>query len=567
MKAITKTAWLGACALVGLPHAVLAQELPAARLEESAPEATAAQHSGEPLSIEEAVEFGRARSFRIARALRNQESSDLRQQTARAEYLPRADLNLGSSQSGRAYSFSSPDFDYRDDPRADSWTGASVYVSMPIDISGVIGRHVEQAELQQTMAGNDVLQAVLDTSFEIRVAYAEALSARRLVEIDENVVERLEALIRLAPDSAAPFLQIELANARQALNASRTTADRSYATLARALRIPPETPLVLTSRLSDRRPVFDRTNLLETALANRPDVRQMDLAVEQVMLTAEQIDDYRDPVVNVSAFYYSSFYGEYFYEPQDQRSESSGVVIGLNIPLGQWDNGNLRRQRHQATLQIEQAEADRVELRERIALELRQAITTLDLAERSVGDLPDEAAAYGALRRAERDLVGASPEQLSALTAQASNARSAWREAQVSVAEAHTTYHIALFNLMHATGLEPETLSYAPVPTDDNDTPTAERADTQTPMLAGGEAKALTATSQALVSAAPEAQLRPVNANDAPATDLARRATQRSDIADFGPSHERSSSATRRGPLSRLWSSMFGRRTRTIIWE
>src|SRR5262245_46093969 len=93
-----------------------------------------APNAGEALAIDEAVEIGRERSCRIARSLRGQESAEMLEADARANYRPRADFSLTSSQTGRAYSFSGQGYSYNEPPSPDFWGGANIYVSLPIDV-------------------------------------------------------------------------------------------------------------------------------------------------------------------------------------------------------------------------------------------------------------------------------------------------------------------------------------------------------------------------------------------------------------------------------------------------
>jgi len=530
--------------------------------------ADAVRADGATLSMEDAVALGRARSFRIARAMRQQESADLREESAHAAFFPRAELNINTSQAGRAYSYhDNQSNSANSNSYADFQGGVSLYASVPIDISGVLSRQVNQAELQQTVSGNAVLDAVLDVSLEIRLNYIEALRAQSAVEVDESIVARLEALAARAPQSVAPFLQIELANARQGLSSSRTDADLAMESVRNSLRLEPDTQLTLTTQLNQMRPVFEREGLLETALANRPDVRQIELRVEQARLGASQVDDYRRPSLRVSGYYNAGLYGEYFFEPEDGRNESGGITLGLNVPLGQWDNGNLRRQRERASLDIEQAQADAVEHRETVAQELRQVLISLDRAEQRLLEMPDEREAYRGMLAAERNLLAASGDEASALIAQTSNARAAWRAAQLSAVNARIDYYRAAFRLIHALGLEPEPGSYTGTGETHGsfDADQAEIFAAVTPSNGGpkglmqGDVERPGAGTDTLV-------LRPIDLRDAPSAAEVRVATQRSEIAPTpaptGPPH-----SNRQSRFGRLVSFVFGARPRTVVWE
>jgi outer membrane protein TolC len=441
---------------------------------------------------------------------------------------------------------------------------------------------VDQAELQQTISGNGVLDSVLDVSLQIRLHYIEALRAQAAVEIDERIVVRLENLAQTAPSSIAPFLQIELSNARQDLSQSRTDADLALESLRNSLRLPADTPLLLTTELNQRRPVFEREGLLATALANRPDVRQSELRIEQAQLGVLQTDDYRRPSLRVSAYYNAGLYGEYFFEPGDGRTESGGLTLGLNVPLGQWDNGNLRRQRERAEIDVEQAQADAVEHRESVAQELRQVLISLDRAEQRLIEMSDESDAYQGMVNAERDLLAASGDEASSLLAQTSNARQAWSSAQLSAVSARIDYYRAAFRLIRALGLEPGPGSYSSAPGQLREAGANARnprnASAATVVAAsvpvGDQFPEPRGAEKGLISragATPERGddmlvLHRVSFDDAPPAELTRAATQTSEIAP-ATNHDPAPRSNRGTALSRFARFLFGARPRTVIWE
>jgi outer membrane protein TolC len=124
----------------------------------------------------------------------------------------------------------------------------------------------------------------------------------------------------------------------------------------------------------------------------------------------------------------------------------------VNVPLLQWDNGQLQRNRQIAELQRDQADADLEELRERVAYDVRQQLLAVTRAENRIRNLPDADQARQALQRVEEMLLSAPPEAAQGLVAQVSNARQAWRSAETATADAYIDYNNAVFRLKRLVG-------------------------------------------------------------------------------------------------------------------
>lgn len=407
------------------------------------------------LSLDDSVALAHQRSFRAARSRRNYQISELRQGIARADRLPRADMGANLEQSARGYRYESDRFDYSQPVRGEFRGGVGAAVSMPLDLFGVIGRRIGQADLARQISGQDVALSGLDVTLEAQHAYFGALRAQTALEADERVVAQLEALLegsRARNPAALPFVELELANARQALTTARAAADQAADVLKQVLRIPLPTRLRLTTSVPFRLAPIDRDELLERALGARPDVQQASLRLQQAELHSRQVTDHRKPSLSLGGFYSQQVLAGSIIGSHRDRFTSHGVGLVANIPLAHWDNGQLSRSRQIARLQQEQVAADADELRERVAFELRQALLALERAESRIRTLPDRQQAFQALQRAEEAMLHSANGQGQALLAQVSNARNVWRSAETASADAYIDYHLALFRLKRVVG-------------------------------------------------------------------------------------------------------------------
>jgi outer membrane protein TolC len=325
---------------------------------------------------------------------------------------------------------------------------------MPIDVSGVIRRQVRQADLWRGIAAGDVTNTALDVTLEVQTSYLNALRAQNNADADEHVAREIQDLLaRAGPKSAiASFLEVELANAQQTAQSSRENADNAQDGLKQLLRVPPEARLRLTSDFRGHKQPVERDALVERALQKRPDVQSALLRVKQAQTSLEQVSDSRKPTVRVGAFASQQLAGGAVYDGRYDRLRQEGGLVNVNVPLAQWDNGQLRRNQEVARIQREQADADLEELRERVAYDVRQQLLAVSRAENRIRNLPDPKQALQALQRAEQMLLSAPPETAQGLVAQVSNARQAWRSAETATADAYIDYNNAVFRLKRLIG-------------------------------------------------------------------------------------------------------------------
>jgi outer membrane protein TolC len=410
------------------------------------------------LSLDQAIKLANDRSFRTARSRRNMEMSELRFRNAKSGYYPRASAALSADQSARSYSYATDQFNFNQPNQGEFRGGPNLDVSMPLDFAGVIKRQVRQAKMSQDMSAAELDQSTLDLTLEAQNNYLNALRAQNTVDADERVVAEIQRLLessRTSAPGAAPFLEVELANAQQSLTSSKENADRAQDGLKQTLRVPPETRLRLTTRFTDRKELFERKELLQKALNGRPDVQQAYLRIRQAEVSLRQVNDQRLPSVRLGGFYSNQFSSRSVLDViggNPDRFKSQGFGLNMNVPVVQFDNGQLGRQKRIAAIQVEQAQADAEELRERVGYELRQALLGVERAENRLENLPDRKQAYDALKRAEEQMLSAPEGQAQALLAQVSNSRNAWRSAETASADAFIDYNNAVFRLQRTIG-------------------------------------------------------------------------------------------------------------------
>jgi outer membrane protein TolC len=406
------------------------------------------------LGIDDAVALAQQRSFKTARANRSLSENELRYDNAKSQYLPKLTTSVGLNQEARDLAGHGSTYAYQVSSLGQFQGTASADLSMPIDLGGVIRRQVRQADLWRGIAASDVSNTALDVTLDVETSYLAALRAQNNADADERVAKEIEDLLtRAGPKSPlGNFLQVELANAQQTAQSSRENADNAQDGLKQMLRVPPEAHLRLTSDFRGIKQPIERDGLLARALSKRPDVQSAVLRVKQARTSIEQVSDSRKPTVRVGAFASQQLAGGAFYDGGYDALRQEGGLVNVSVPLVQWDNGQLRRNKEVARLQREQADADLEELRERVAYDVRQQVLAVSRAENRIRNLPDPRQALQALQRAEQMLLSAPPETAQGLVAQVSNARQAWRSAETATADAYIDYNNAVFRLKRLIG-------------------------------------------------------------------------------------------------------------------
>lgn len=409
------------------------------------------------LSIEEAVERGLDNNFRVQRSSRNEQIAESRVGQARAGLRPKFDLTAGANQNQSYYNFDGNSYQYNNSLPA-FLTNAYASASYPFDISGVERRRIQQARLSHSSSELDMAQATIDVATDIRSNYTTALRSQEQVKADEEylaLTSRLFEQARSSQPTVVKFLETERANALQALESSKTSRDLTMSSLRQQLRLDRNARLNLTTVLPSPAEIPSTDKLLQIASRNRNDLKQADIRLQQAKLATRQASDSRRPRLNASAYGSQAFNGETpLFNGDHGKTRSYGALLGLTVPLFQYDGGVLREQKRVAAIQAEQAVADKQESLERAENEIDQVMVGIKRAKQRLSSLPDAGQARSALAQIEGQLLAAAPKDAPGLLAQVTNARQSLRQAEVSRNDAMTDFYTNYFRLQRAVGTE-----------------------------------------------------------------------------------------------------------------
>jgi outer membrane protein TolC len=321
-----------------------------------------------------------------------------------------------------------------------------------------VRRQVRQSRLSHDLSELDQAQAFIDVATDVRINYVTTLRAQEQVRADEEFLSQLDDLLeraRTSQPSVVSFLETERDNAVQSLRSTQTSRDLALSSFRQTLRLPRDTPVTLTSELPPPSAVASTDALLDLAVRNRIDLRQAAIRLQQAQLATVQARDSRRPSMRVTAYASQRLNDELpTFRDFDGRTRSGGVIASVTVPLVQYDGGVLRANRQIASIQAEQALADREEAAERAENEINQVMIGINRAKQRLLSLPDVEQARASLNRVEIQMLSAAPAEAAGFVAQVTNARQNLRSAVVSRNEALTDFYSNFFRLLKAVGTE-----------------------------------------------------------------------------------------------------------------
>jgi len=232
--------------------------------------------------------------------------------------------------------------------------------------SSRLGAQAAAQSAKQT--AQDVLLSVNRTYFGVLRAEAvfkvaeETVKARQILADQITTLEKnkLKSLVDVA------FAEVDLAKARLMLVQAQSGEKSAYADLADALGLAAPQPFVLADEPLPAPPPADPTDLVATALVNRPDLASAKFTYDSAVKFARAERDLWMPTV--SAVGVAGFIpaGE---APLADHYEAAG--INVNIPIF---NGFLYSARHaEANLRAKAADQAQRELADRISRDVRVA--------------------------------------------------------------------------------------------------------------------------------------------------------------------------------------------------
>jgi outer membrane protein TolC len=243
---------------------------------------------------------------------------------------------------------------------------------------------IDQSEMEYELAK-------LDLALQVKEAYFNILAADKAVEVAEKEVISFKSSVNVAksfyevgmiPINDLLKAEVEHANAEQGLVAAKNASRLARSQLNRLLSRDMQAPVEIEDLLVYKPEIGEYRAYLNRAMANRPEIKLIDIALLQ---TDQQIR-----LAKSDAYPEVSFQYQYFKEGDSFRVEGGGGMepnswlasAGLKWTFWEWGKT------HYATKEKEGVKKEllqeRMSIEDRIALDVQGALLELDAAEKNI---------------------------------------------------------------------------------------------------------------------------------------------------------------------------------------
>ena len=413
--------------------------------------------SGKPrtiyLSLEKAVELALKNNRTLQTSRRQLSIAASQYRSAKAGYYPQLTGTLNASHSAFNQEDGHPSV-------LEIYTGAfEIGLNLPLDLSGSIGRSVQQALITLINSKAQYVLGSQDVIVSVYSQYNSILNARETIAIDKAQVEVAEQQLAIAEarlktgrvaEVDVMTARVQLNNNKQSLKVDEGSYQIALANLRNTLVLTQDTEIVATDQLTYAPVTFSYDDAVKSALRDRLEMKVARLNVESARIALKSTYDRYRPTINVSASYGYGISGNSIGGAIDDRPDepSWAVATLLRVPIFIFDGGQIRESKIQALTSIGQAEANVLQTRESIELEVRNELTNLQNAQERVRLVQDTIElAKESQRITERRYRIGVTSYLELV-----DARNNLRSAQLNLLSALITYSNSLIRLYRALG-------------------------------------------------------------------------------------------------------------------
>lgn len=238
---------------------------------------------------------------------------------------------------------------------------------------------VREAQAEEGVTRETVSLSVVSQYLLVLRAQATYEAARARVALAERLFHQAEELQKTGVGLKIDSLRanVELQNEKQGLIDAQTATRTTTYVLAELLDLPrDQEPEVADHMEFFALPAYDRTAMVDQALANRPEMSAIASQQRIASLAHKSASEQRLPQLDFSGFWY--YQGEHF----DDGIPAYTYALGLSLPL--FTGGRIQAEAARATLEEQRIEENRRQLELRIVREVKSALDELESARNSV---------------------------------------------------------------------------------------------------------------------------------------------------------------------------------------
>lgn len=359
-----------------------------------APRSRAQDKAPVRLTLKQAVTLALKENPQVQIAVLNLAESKQDRNLARAGLLPQADLRAGDSvmRENVEALFGRPFPGISEHIGPFQFFQAGVGFSFPLLDLTAYRRW--QAASREARASERDSQGVREQTVLLVVSqYLGTLQSSANVAAAESRVQLAQALYDQASDvqkhGAGTGLdtlraQVELENQQQRLIEAQTQLKTSTYGLARLLNLDPSERVELSDQMSFfETPEFPGDTTLQQAYQERPEMQALEEREREAELSRKQASEERLPTVSVT--------GNWSYTGLSVQSSIPTYTYSANLDLPLVTSGRIRAQMTKAEIELKKIDAERQDLRNQIALQVKTALANLESARHEV-DVANEGA-------------------------------------------------------------------------------------------------------------------------------------------------------------------------------
>jgi outer membrane protein TolC len=239
---------------------------------------------------------------------------------------------------------------------------------------------IDASRAEETTVREESVMLVVSQYLGCQRASADVSAAQSRVELAQAVYDQSADLQKNGVGTGIDTLRanVELQNEKQRLIVSQTELQTSLYGLARLLNVDPHRPIEIGDQVSFfDTPATSVNETVEKAYDTRPELKALHRQQERAALEARTAGDQRLPKVM-----FSGFWAEQGLTPSTVIPvyQYQGTIL---VPI--FTGGRISADRAKADLAIRQLQQQEVELRNRIALEVKTAAAQVESARNEVG--------------------------------------------------------------------------------------------------------------------------------------------------------------------------------------
>jgi outer membrane protein TolC len=354
-----------------------------------------AQQQPSGLTLQDSIRIALQNSRSLRTVLEDERKANARVREAKGAGLPQLDISANYRRLDRVPKARFPSFDpvsgtftfnEIEIQPIDSGTG-TVSLSQVVDISGVVRTATDAASLFSRIANLDVQRTRNDVVLQVKQAFYDVLRAQELVRVAEESLRNAEVRRKLAQAAVdagvSPKLDVmradaAVAAAQQAVITARNALQLAKSAFNNVLGRRVDEPVELLPVDEQVPESADFNQYLQEALAKRPEMIQANLGISlaEKQITAAKRDQL--PTVVVRGQWDFNLKTSTF-----QPRESSFTTIAA-VQFKIWDSGQTQGRVEQARADVDKAKITIENVREGIALEVRNAYLGLQEAREKV---------------------------------------------------------------------------------------------------------------------------------------------------------------------------------------